>query len=252
VRKGDPDPSEIARIASTDVAMAAALIKVANSPLYARSRTASTVSESVALLGMGQTVSILSGFLLRRAIPVSSPLIEHFWETSTRRAMGMGYIARQLFGVDADLAHTCGLFCHVGIPVMMQGLKGYDVTLTKAMAGEDRSFTDIENAAHRTDHAVVGAIVAKTWHLPPEIAVAVRMHHDLTVLGDESLPTIVRTLVAMLVVTEHLVAMHEGVSEQKEWVEHGAKCLEFLHVQESEVQVWMDTLHAQFENEATA
>jgi HD-like signal output (HDOD) protein len=38
VNQGDPDPEVIARIAGSDVAMAAALIRISNSSFYARSR----------------------------------------------------------------------------------------------------------------------------------------------------------------------------------------------------------------------
>ncbi len=247
IRRGDPEPSRIARIAGSDVAMAAALLRIANSPLYARSRKASTVADAVAMLGIGHTVSILTKLLLRRSVSASSPLIEHFWESSARRAAAMAYIARQLFGIDPDIAQNCGLFCHVAIPVLLQGLKGYETTLPLAMAARDSTFIEIENKAHLTDHAVVGAIVAKTWHLPPEIALAIRLHHDFTVLTDESVPMLVRNLVAMLLVAEHLVATHEGVVEQKEWTAHGDACLEMLHVNRAEVAVRADSLHPQFE-----
>lgn len=247
VGNGDPDPAVIARIAGSDVAMAAALMRVVNSPMYSRGRPAATVTEAVAMLGVGQTVTILTGFLLRRAITVSSPLIEHFWETSSRRSTAMGFIARQMYGINADIAQTVGLFCHVGIPVMLQGIKGYADTLAKAMAQEDRSFIDIENSAHRTDHAVVGAIVAKTWHLPPIISVAVRLHHDLTILKDESVPAEARVLVAMVLVADHLVAMHEGVKEQREWEVYGSACLASLNVNEAEVDVWQDALQPMFD-----
>ncbi len=250
VKQGDPDPVAIARIASSDVAMAAALIRIANSPMYTRARPAATVAEAVAMLGAGQTIAILTGFLTRRAIRVQSPLIEHFWETSSRRAMAMGYIARQLYSIDPDVAQTCGLFCHVGIPVMLQGLKGYAGTLAEALARQDRTFTQTENAAHRTDHAVVGAIVARTWRLPAIISLGVRLHHDFTVLQDENIPPEARTLVAMVLVADHLVAMHEGVEEQKEWAVHGAACLRYLNVNEAEVYAWVDTLHPMFESAA--
>lgn len=246
VNREDPEPATIARIASRDVAMAAALIKVANSPIYARSRPASTVAEAVALLGISQTVSILTGFLLRETIQVKSPLLEHFWETSTRRAYAMGYIARQMYGVNADIAHTCGLFCNVGIPVMLQGIKGYEATLSHALAQTDKTVTEVENEAHRTDHAVVGAIVAKTWRLSPDVAHAVRLHHDFTVLKDHNIPAKVRTLVAMALLAEHLVALHEGVQQHREWELHGAECLAHLHVSEEEIEHWQDALHEQF------
>ncbi|MDT7515094.1 HDOD domain-containing protein [Rhodoferax mekongensis] len=246
VNREDPEPATIARIASRDVAMAAALIKVANSPIYARSRPAATVAEAVALLGISQTVSILTGFLLRETIRVKTPLLEHFWETSTRRAYAMGYIARQMYGVNADIAHTCGLFCNVGIPVMLQGIKGYEATLAHALAQTEKTGTELENEAHRTDHAVVGAIVAKTWRLSPDVAHAVRLHHDFTVLKDDNIPSTVRTLVAMALLAEHLVALHEGAQENREWELHGAECLAFLHVSGEEIQHWLDALHEQF------
>ncbi len=247
VRQGDPDPGVIARIAGADVAMAAALLRIANSPLYSRSRPASTVNEAIAMLGVGQTIGILTSFLTRNAIPINSQLIEHFWETSTRRALAMGYIARQLYGINPDIAHTCGLFCHVGIPIMLQGVKGYAGTLVEAMARQDRTFTETENIAHRTSHAVVGAIVAKTWRLPPIVAVAVRLHHDFTVLRDEKIPAEARTLVAMTLVADHLVAKHEGIQDHKEWVAHGADVLNYLNVDEAEVENWLDALQPGFD-----
>ena len=246
--QADPDPQTVADIAGRDVAMAASLIRTANSPYYARSRPVTSVGEALGLLGMRMTEKLLTAFLMRNSIKVSSPLLEHFWETSTRRALGMAHIARQLYGVDAELAYTCGLFCHVGIPILMQGVRGYAGTLTEALARQDRSFTETENAAHKTDHAVVGALVARTWRLPTPIYQAVRMHHDFTILQDTHAIPEVRTLVAMALVPEHLVALHEGAKAQREWVASGAACLAHLSVEEAEVDVWVDALHPVFES----
>lgn len=247
MRQADPDPAEIARIAGSDVAMAAALLRTANSPLYARSRPANTVGEAIIMLGVGQAVAILTGFLTRHAIRINSPLVEHFWETSTRRSLAMGFIARQLYGMNAEVAQTCGLFMHVGIPIMLQGVRGYASTLAEALARQDRSFTETENAVHRTDHAVVGAIVAKTWHLPPVVSIAVRLHHDFTVLKDPAVPAEIRSLVAIAALAEHLVADFEGAQPQREWEQSGASCLACLQIGEAEVDHWVDALHPVFE-----
>ena len=250
--KADPDPQVVSDIAARDVAMAASLIRTANSPYYARSRPVTSVGEAQGLLGMRMTEKLLTAFLMRNSIRISSPLLEHFWETSTRRALAMAHIARQLYGVDHDLAYTCGLFCHVGIPILMQGVRGYAGTLTEALARQDRSFTETENAAHKTDHAVVGALVARTWRLPTPIYQAVRMHHDFTILQDQQALPAVRTLVAMALVAEQLVAWHEGAEPQREWARHSADCLGYLAVQEREVDSWLDVLHPAFEGVALA
>jgi len=246
-RKADPDPAEITRIAGSDVAMAAALLRFVNSPMFTRARPARTVAEAVAMLGVVQAVAILTGFLTRNTIRINSPLVEHFWETSTRRSLAMAYIARQLYGVDAEVAQTCGLFMHVGIPILLQGVRGYAGTFAEALARQDRSFTQTENAVHRTDHAVVGAIVAKTWRLPPLVSIVVRLHHDFTALEVESIPAEVRSLVAIAAVAEHLVADFEGVKPQREWDRHGAQCLSYLQIGEAEIDTWVDALHPVFD-----
>jgi HD-like signal output (HDOD) protein len=164
----------------------------------------------------------------------------------------MAHIAQQLYGVDVEVAKTCGLFFHVGIPVMLQGVKGYQGTFVEAMARQDRSFVQTENANHRTDHAVVGAIVARTWRLPQVIAHAVRLHHDFAVLGDSSVAQEVRFLVAIAAVAEYLVARHEAVKEPGEWQKHGATCLALLQIGEPELEEWVDALYPVFEGVVVA
>lgn len=245
--KADPDPRTVSSIAGSDVAMAAALIRIANSSLYARREPVKSVTQAVSMLGVKPTAHVLAGFLLRNAIRIDSTLIEHFWESSTRRSLAMAHIARQMYGVDTEVAKTCGLFIHVGIPVMLQGVRGYSGTLVEAMARQDRTFIQTENAAHRTDHAVVGAIVAKTWRLPAIVAYAVRLHHDFSVLTDGGVDMEVRQLVAIAAIADHLVAHHEGLKDQREWARHGVQCLDFLQINPQEVEAWIDALYPAFE-----
>ncbi len=243
----DPDPQVVARIAGSDVAMAAALIRIANSSLYARRQPVNSVAQAVGMLGVKPTAMVMMGFLLRHSIHIDATLIEHFWESSTRRSLAMAHIASQMYGVDVDIAKTCGLFFHVGIPVMLQGVRGYSSTLIEAMARQDRTFIQTENANHRTDHAVVGALVAKTWRLPAVVAYAVRLHHDYSVLSDEGVALEVRQMVAIAAISDHLVARHEGVKDQREWEKSGAQCLTFLQIGVAEVEGWIDELYPAFE-----
>ena len=245
--QADPSPQRVADIAGGDVAMAAALIKIANSSFYARQEPVNSVEQAIAMLGVKSTATILTGFLLRHSIPIDATLIEHFWESSTRRSLAMAHIARQMYGVDVEVAKTCGLFFHVGIPVMLQGVRGYSGTLVEALARQDRSFVQTENAAHRTDHTVVGAIVAKTWRLPLVIAHAVRLHHDFAVLSDGYVALQVRQLVAIAAIAEHLVARHEGVKDQREWENFGSQCMAYLQIGPDEVEDWVDQLYPVFQ-----
>jgi HD-like signal output (HDOD) protein len=240
--EAEPDLSEIARVAASDVAMSAFLLRSANSPAYSTGQSVQTVGQAMNRLGLAQTAAEMTSYLVRHAIRVNSPHLKRFWERAAKRALAMGFIARRLPGMSPDIAHTYGLFCHVGQPVMLQGVRGYAGTLVEAAARIDRSFIATENANHRTDHAVVGALVARTWRLAPEVMVAIRRHHDLDMLGDRDASPEVHTLVAAGLVAEHLMRRHEGLDADVDWLNHQGAALNWLQLSPDDLEAWDDEL----------
>ncbi len=239
----EPDLNEVARIATSDVAMSAALLKQANSPLFAAGQPSQTIGQAMNRLGLDETARIMTGFLAQRAIKVpNSPYLQRFWERSAKRAAAMTFLAARMPGVSADLAHTYGLFCHVGIAVMAQSVKGYLGTMVEAGARIDRSFVATENANHRTDHAVVGGLVARLWRLAPPVVAGVRLHHDLDTLKERGSESEVNTLIAMGLVAEFFMRRHEGLDADIDWLRHGRHALEWLHLDEGELAAWEDEL----------
>jgi HD-like signal output (HDOD) protein len=242
MQSGDPDWGEVHDIASADVAMAASLVRAANSPLYARSSTVQGVEQAMALLGLRQTAALLTQFLTARALPVKHPALENFWETSAQRAHAITFIARQLYGLSPDLAHAFGLFCDVGVPILLKSLPGYAGTLAEARARRDRPMTSTEQAAHRTDHAIVGALVARTWRLPPQLKLAIRLHHEAEVLVDRRIDETIRHLIAAGLAAEHIVGQLAGLPVSIEWTQRGSACLTHLQVDAAELLHWQDEL----------
>ncbi|MEY2689213.1 MAG: hypothetical protein RL375_3411 [Pseudomonadota bacterium] len=242
MQSDDPDWGEVHDIASADVAMAASLVRAANSPLYARSSTVQGVEQAMALLGLRQTAALLTQFLTARALPVKHPALENFWETSAQRAHAITFIARQLYGLSPDLAHAFGLFCDVGVPILLKSLPGYAGTLAEARARRDRPMTSTEQAAHRTDHAIVGALVARTWRLPPQLKLAIRLHHEAEVLVDRRIDETIRHLIAAGLAAEHIVGQLAGLPVSIEWTQRGSACLTHLQVDAAELLHWQDEL----------
>ncbi|GAB4042691.1 MAG: hypothetical protein Fur0014_15050 [Rubrivivax sp.] len=240
----EPDLGEVARIAGSDVAMSAVLIRAASGAAFAGFAPAQTVGQAMTRLGLEQTAAVMTGFLTRQAIPADSPHLKRFWQRSGKRAQALAYLARQLPGLSPDIAYTFGLFAHVGLPVLLQSVKGYAGTMVEAQARRDRTYVQTENANHRTDHAVVGALVARVWRLAPEVMVAIRLHHDLDGFGSRGVPPEVHTLVAAGFVAEHLMRRHEGLDPEPEWTAHGGAALAWLHVDVRELEAWDDALAA--------
>ena len=234
----DPDLQEVARIASSDVAMSAVLIRQANGPMFAAGQPVQTVGQAMNRLGLQQTASVLTGFLVQRAIKVTSVHLQRFWERAAKRAMAMIFLSRKFPGMSEDVAHTYGLFCHVGLPVMMQSVPGYGGTLVEARARKDRTMIQTENVNHKTDHAVVGALVARVWRLAPSVMAAIRLHHDYDILEDHRIDTEVKILAAVGMLAERMMHKHEGIEPDRDWLDSSAQVLQWLEVTEEELETW--------------
>jgi HD-like signal output (HDOD) protein len=236
--QAEPDLNEVSRIVTSDVAMSATVLRTANGPLYASGQPVQSIGQAMNRLGLRETASIMTGFLAQNAIRVTSPHLQGFWTLATKRAVAMAFIAKKLPGMSSDLAYTYGLFCHVGLPVMMQSVRGYVGTMVEAQARVDRSYVATENANHRTDHAVVGALVARLWRLHPQVIAAVRLHHDLDALGGQRIDNEVQNLMAAGLLADHLMRAHEGLNPDQDWARHGGEALAWLQVLPDEMVGW--------------
>jgi HD-like signal output (HDOD) protein len=238
----EPDMQEVARIAHSDVAMAATLLRNANSALYTADQPVQTVGQAMNRIGLDQAAVLLTDVLVRQAIPVNHPRLKGFWQQASLRAAAMNFIARQLPGVPPELAQLYGLFNHVGIPVLLQRLPGYSGTLVEAHARRDRSFVATENANHRTDHAVVGALVARVWGVAPAVMSAIRLHHEFAQLDRQDADPEVHTLVAMGLLAEDAMRRRENLEAEHDWKLHAGAALDWLGLTEGEVADWDERL----------
>jgi HD-like signal output (HDOD) protein len=236
--EAEPDLAEVARIAASDVAMAATLITAANGAGWAHAQPARTVGQALDRLGLQETARRMTAFATRQALRADHPQLRGFWDQSAERARALDHLARRLPGMSPDLAHTYGLFCHVGMPVLMQCVRGYGSTLVEAAARQDRGIVATENANHRTDHAVTGALVARTWRLAPEVMTAIRLHHEPDAIDDAGIEPELRTLLAAGLVADHLLARLQRAAPEREWAAHGERALRWLQLGTAELEHW--------------
>jgi HD-like signal output (HDOD) protein len=246
--KAEPDTQEVARIANADVAMAATLLRNANSVLYASTfgggPPVRTVGAAMDRLGLDLTATLLTEVLLKQAIRAEHPRLRGFWDQAALRAAALEHISRQLPGTTPDLARLYGLFCHVGVVVLMQSMPGYSGTLAEAGARKDKTMTEIENANHRTDHAVVGALVARVWGVAPQVIAALKTHHDLGQLGKPTLDPEVSTLLAMGLLAEDAMRRRLQIEREREYTQHLGAALAWLQLAESDLADWDEGLQA--------
>lgn len=238
----DPDPALISAWIAKDVAMTAGVLRIVNSPFYALTRPAGTLEQAVSLLGLRQIGTLVTGFALRQAVKGEPAGLTRFWDVSTKRSYAMSRLARGLRGVDVDAAQSFGLFCDVGIPLLMQRFLDYPATLKAANQDAVRAFTEVERAAHGADHAMIGALMARSWGLPKLVCDALRRHHDYSVFHDtEAVPELGR-LIAMGLVAELAIQRFARLNASLEWTKGGEEAASLLTLSAIELEDWISDL----------
>lgn len=233
-----PNLRYVGQLISVDVSLAAGLIKTANSPYFGFRNRARSVHEALLMLGLDVTSRAVAAISLRQALPNNGQL-ERFWGASAQIAVLSSWLAQQTANprLHAGDAYTYGLFRDCGIAVLLIRLPAYRQTLESANANTDLAFTAVEQQDFRTDHAMVGCLLAQNWWLPEEICLAIRHHHDRSAIDffDSGLPASSRYLVAASQTAEHIVQQLTGGSRTQEWSKLGSSCLRLLRLAASDL-----------------
>jgi len=237
--KSDPDLNSLTRLISSDMAVAAGLIKISNSPFFSTQRRVQTIKEALMVLGLLAASRAVACISFRHAFP-ETPVMERFWDSSAKIARLSGWLAQSFASnvLEADEAYTFGLFRDCGIPLMLIRQPQYQDILEKANKEPEASFTSVEEKYLPTNHAVVGSMMARSWWLNDETTLSILHHHNLEALdpASSSLPAANRYRIAIAQLAEHLLQRQTTLCNTREWDKLSSACLNVLGLKEEELQ----------------
>ena len=242
----DPDFKLIGRTVASDVSLTAVLLHTVNSAAFGLSRKVGSVDQALSMIGARQLFALVTRLVVRQALNAEGPRYTRFWDVSAKRSHALLRMARTLRCVDTGVAQTFGLFCDVGIVLLMQRVSGYDATLKACDEEVVCPFTDIEQDAHRTDHAIVGSIMARAWGVAPEICEAIRAHHDYAIFTESGTPEIIARLIAMTLLADLAIQRYGGLYVSHEWTKGGQWVAGALVLSQDDVEDWVETLGGDF------
>jgi putative nucleotidyltransferase with HDIG domain len=177
----DPEVSvrDLQLLISKDQALSAKILRIVNSAMYALRREVSTVSHAVAVLGIQTVSSVIMAASVERVFVTAKDLgtklmSEHSWGT----ALAARAIAKRVRYENPEEALVCGLMHDIGKPVMLMNLQPrYNEIISEVYKGNS-NFHQMELLAFGFSHAHVGALLARKWNFPPQLAEAVGYHHN--------------------------------------------------------------------------
>lgn len=241
-----PHLDRVAEIIKRDPALAGGFLSVSNSPLFYTRRQIKSISEAVALIGMDHSAAVVAGLLTRRVLNVFGALLPRFWDVSEKRAQGLVYLAGQTRTLPTSDAHSFGLFCDIGIPLMMAHFSNYRSTLADVNQVAAEQVLLVEGARHGTNHSYVGALMAAAWELPEVIVDSIRAHHTPFVMEDPGACAILKRLLALNLVVEKAIQEFRGEDESLEWREGGSYVPGVLGLSNQDIKELCDILILRF------
>jgi putative nucleotidyltransferase with HDIG domain len=169
---------EIEALISYDPAIAAKILRMANSVYYGRQYGVRTVREAILLLGDRRLLQVVIAACATLYYgPGNSQDERELWEHSVNSALLSEIVARQLQHAPVLTLYTASLLHDIGITILSLYAKIYLHSNLREIRGE----TDIirtERRALGIDHQELGAIISRNWKFPPDIVAAIENHHN--------------------------------------------------------------------------
>ncbi len=199
--KDTPDVDYLAKIIMEDIGIAASVLKLANSSLYAGKRKVESIDQAFIRLGIKIFKNVVITSIAKEKLGTTTPLNEDVWNHTAITGYVCEHLAKRVCPAFVESAYILGLFHDCGIPLLEKRFPEYvDLGAEAIRRGSTKS---AEMEKYNTNHEVVAYIVTKTWGLDKHLSEAISRHHDDRI--DPSLPDLTKRLLALLMFAEHLV-----------------------------------------------
>lgn len=236
----------VASLISKDAGITAQIFRALTTPAYGLKKAPDSLGKAVSILGMRTLHDLVKDLCLRQAMSGNGLQLDPFWERSAEvacLASSIAWAQRSVVNVLPEHAHLVGLFHDCGIPVLAMHTSDYCQAFCKngsPVWPDSRK----EDQKFKTDHTVVGFLVAKHWKLPEYVCQAIRHHHEIVEAEHKA-----ATLVAILQMAIHIHNRRSG-QDDSEWQEIEARVLDELGIHPDGLGEFEDEIYERCQQQA--
>ncbi|MCL1892874.1 MAG: HDOD domain-containing protein [Holophagaceae bacterium] len=179
----DPDCSlnELQQVIASDQALAAQILKIANSAMFGSMRAIRTLPQAILTLGLNSVKNTVIASISKDLYMKSSMGFYKMiaWEHSLVSALAGSALAKIFRFHDRDEVFLGGLLHDLGKSVLdLKFPAEYEKVIKSFYNGETTNALQLESEVFGFDHAMVGEALLLHWNLPKEITQCVRYHHN--------------------------------------------------------------------------
>lgn len=177
---------ELTQTLTSDPALAAQVLRVANSAAYGMKRSLRSIDEAVFRIGYTEVWSIAAA-LKAKELFGSGASWSAFNDRLWKHSLEVGVIARELCAHArpgcADELMSAGILHDIGKLILYKVTPAYAMlTENGLLRGADLTWREMDFFG--TNHARLGGAVLERWNLPPSLTSLVRDHHLEPEAGD--------------------------------------------------------------------
>jgi HD-like signal output (HDOD) protein len=169
----------VARLVARDPALAAKILKTANSGLYAMPRTITELDTAITLLGTEIVLGLVINLHIYSQLPLPGLDLDKTWLHSIAVSSLAKRVAFDESGDQrqANVAGVAGLLHDIGQLVLMTQASADYFAAIRSSDGNETKLFSIEREKFGVDHAELGGYLLALWGLPDILVEAVRHHH---------------------------------------------------------------------------
>jgi HD-like signal output (HDOD) protein len=171
------DAEQFLELLESDEALAARVLKVANSVYYDRGQGSRTLADAVNVIGLSELRGLLNANTLTDLFPSPHPLRPILWANGISCGLISRFIAGRQLPSLTEQAFLAGLMHDVGKLLLLQRHSDTYQKITKLANDEGVSFAEAEVSEYPFDHTQVGQLIGEQWNFSPDLTAAIAGHH---------------------------------------------------------------------------
>ena len=185
IEKESTTSEDLAKVLSSDSAVAARVLKISNSSFFGCKRQINTLSHAIMMLGYNTIKSLVMAASVKQVSKIYGLTEKMLWEHSFGAGLAARVIANTTQHVNTEEAFLGGLFHDIGKTIMNNiDSKQFQMVMQKCY-NENISFQEAEQQFYTYSHADVGGLVIEKWNFPEMLTKAVLEHHRFDLEEDE-------------------------------------------------------------------
>lgn len=172
--------SQLGRVISSDQALTAKVLKIANSPFYGFPKKISTVDFAIIILGFDALKEIVISISLVSSLQKKGDKYfnaKEFWDHSISSGVVARRLARDLGYRVSGEVFVGGLLHDMGVSVMNKYFNHEFKRIVDVARETDLTFLEAEESIFGVTHAQVGGWLAERWNLPDHLIESITHHH---------------------------------------------------------------------------